>query len=1476
MSDTLVENGKEYVRVKAAAPTAGISADYITKLCRSGAVSGLRTQGGWFVDPVSLEAFLKKQAEEKEERRKQQADDLRHMQGKAGAVGPAEMTGGGSAHSDLLPTPPTSSAPRRELNARFQSHIRKAQRVRAVSTAFFATLAVLAVVGGGALAFHDIAPDAFARATAAPNKVASQLAAASSLPWLDAVGDKLFNILCPIFRDCPRNDVIANPVSQPRAAQPLPQKFTTPAATTSKPALATPSGKNSSPTTNQNPAIQQPVIERIRETVREIQTPGINAAYVDARIAALAASLQRQSDATADANATSFRSVSSSLAASNITGTITNTISSALATITDLTSTTLTATNATFTSATTTNFAATNASTTNLTVSATTTTRGLKVTALDCSSLGNGGTLTTDASGNVVCAADDGGSGSVGGSDTQVQFNDGGSLGADSGLTYNKTADRLTLVYASTTNITASTASTSALVVSVSSQLGTVTSGTWQGTTIGDSFLTKSGDWTGTLDGYEASTLLAGAFSTTSASHFSSLGLAFSTTSSDAWKAQRNFFSTTSASYFSSVGLAFSTTSNDYWKTQNNFFATSSADYWKTANNFFSTTSATYFSSLGLAFATTSSDAWKVQRNFFSTTSVAYYNSVTDLFSTTSAQYFAHSSTTIPKTYSANTFSALQTFGNASTTNFSASYASSTQGFFGSLSIGSLSGFLKATAGSIATALINLASDVTGILPVANGGTGWSQIASGAVVLGNGTGAVATTSAGTNGQVLALVGGTPTWVATTTLATIGGTLSGTQLDGVFSSNGLLARTTTGTYASRTLTGTSNQITVTNGDGVSGNPTLSLPSLLSLTQASSTQQSVFDALYVGRTATTTIRGDGVASIIPYASTTALTVSGTAYFPSSGIWNSSGNVGIGTTSPASLLTVAGVNGWNSTEPIARIENLDQSNGQGNGLLIRAGWSASDYLFKVSQFETTNQDRFIIQPGGNVGIGTTTPQAMLHTQTTGTGDKVGLIIGRNTEAVGDRLSLKWNMADLGDLAAIDAIPMTASVGGLAFRTGTFGSLTEALRINGSGNVGIGTTSPASILHIENSIPTFTLQDNNSAAAGQIGYLSFKDNTNTETAWLGLGTADSHFSIRTNISNGDINFVTAGGSNRLMVDGATGNVGIGTTSPPDLLTVSSLTTSGFIGVNSIDTADAALKFREAGALRWYVGNLGSTDRFYVLDDDVDNGVYLAQDATSWTSNSDARLKENVQTLSVLDRLDGFRAVSFDWKANGTHDLGVIAQELYPLFPELVEKGDDADVLSSATSSNAWGVHYDRMGALALQGVKELNLKLEDLATTTEEIEEGSFPFRFFAALKDRLLAWFADTTNGITDFFARTIHTDELCVGSVCVTEDQFMQVFSPDGMPAAAGSVTSPPPQDPPESEASATSSPSESVTPTESVPPPEEPASDDATEEADGNSDEQPELEDAAAPQEPLQESAEVTSIPDPVPADAVVE
>ncbi|MEO5989425.1 MAG: hypothetical protein ABIU54_02905 [Candidatus Eisenbacteria bacterium] len=103
--------------------------------------------------------------------------------------------------------------------------------------------------------------------------------------------------------------------------------------------------------------------------------------------------------------------------------------------------------------------------------------------------------------------------------------------------------------------------------------------------------------------------------------------------------------------------------------------------------------------------------------------------------------------------------------------------------------------------------------------------------------------------------------------------------------------------------------------------------------------------------------------------------------------------------------------------------------------------------------------------------------------------------------------------------------------------------------------GRVGIGTASPAAMVHVQGTGPALLLQDM-ASASNQAGYLSFWNDVSVETGWFGYGTAGSpHMSVVNARSGGGVK-IWAGGAERLSLI-STGSVGIGTTAPTQKLDV-------------------------------------------------------------------------------------------------------------------------------------------------------------------------------------------------------------------------------------------------------------------------------------------------------------------------------
>lgn len=106
--------------------------------------------------------------------------------------------------------------------------------------------------------------------------------------------------------------------------------------------------------------------------------------------------------------------------------------------------------------------------------------------------------------------------------------------------------------------------------------------------------------------------------------------------------------------------------------------------------------------------------------------------------------------------------------------------------------------------------------------------------------------------------------------------------------------------------------------------------------------------------------------------------------------------------------------------------------------------------------------------------------------------------------------------------------------------------------------------------------------------------------------------------------------------------------------------------------------------------------------------------GPYVSNLGTSWTSPSDARLKDQFTAVSgVLGKLANIIVGTYVWSGQGQTptgraDLGIRAQELHAQFPLLVNKGDDSPTWDSETSQR-WGINESKVGIVALQAVKEL-----------------------------------------------------------------------------------------------------------------------------------------------------------------------
>jgi uncharacterized small protein (DUF1192 family) len=101
---------------------------------------------------------------------------------------------------------------------------------------------------------------------------------------------------------------------------------------------------------------------------------------------------------------------------------------------------------------------------------------------------------------------------------------------------------------------------------------------------------------------------------------------------------------------------------------------------------------------------------------------------------------------------------------------------------------------------------------------------------------------------------------------------------------------------------------------------------------------------------------------------------------------------------------------------------------------------------------------------------------------------------------------------------------------------------------------------------------------------------------------------------------------------------------------------------------------------------------------------------------ADHWTEYSSRRWKTNIRPIQgALDKVEHLTGVYYDWKADGEHDIGLVAEDVGQVIPEVVAY--------EANGKDAKSVDYARLTALLIEAVKEQQAQIQTLKSEIERL---------------------------------------------------------------------------------------------------------------------------------------------------------
>lgn len=282
--------------------------------------------------------------------------------------------------------------------------------------------------------------------------------------------------------------------------------------------------------------------------------------------------------------------------------------------------------------------------------------------------------------------------------------------------------------------------------------------------------------------------------------------------------------------------------------------------------------------------------------------------------------------------------------------------------------------------------------------------------------------------------------------------------------------------------------------------------------------------------------------------------------------------------------------------------------------------------------------------------------------------------------------------------------------------------------------GNVGIGTTSPGQRLDVVGIIKGRNLT-NGTGAVGSGDFGLYSQNNN----WMRYVTAGGNHYFYNDAT--DLNSWSGGTPSMVLT--TTNNLGVGTSNP--VARIQSATNflvssaSSALNINSWQTATGSdfgiygdntgnlISYTTGGTTNMHLSKSSTAPNntpyiLFRVNNSTAGSINMTSTTTvAYNATSDIRLKENiVPTHLGLNAVNNIKVYDYNFKTDTTktQQTGFLAQELYKIFPTAVTVGGDDP------KENPWAVDYGKLTPLLVKAIQEQQLQIEALKKEVENLK--------------------------------------------------------------------------------------------------------------------------------------------------------